>query len=70
MKEKLEKKIDEVLDYIISKPVEQITSEDFAILAGELRERRFREGNEEQNRKFAGLLSEYMANSPFGNAHV
>lgn len=68
MKEKLESKIGEVLDYIINKPVEQITTEDFAILAGELRERRFREGNEEQNRKLAGMLSSLVAPPSF-NPH-
>lgn len=70
MTEKLKAKIDEILNYIISKPVDQITPEEVAILAGELRERRFRDDNAEQNRKFAGMLSELMASSPIGAAHA
>lgn len=57
MKEKLKAKIDEVLNYIMSKPVENITNEDFAILAGELRDIRFREGDEERNKKYAETLA-------------
>lgn len=70
MKEKLENKIEEILEYIISKPVVEITNEDFAILAGELRDIRFREGNAETNKRFAGILSEYMASSASCTCHV
>ena len=51
MIEKLEHKIDEVLDYIINKPADRITPEDFAIMAGELKERRFRESSKQQRDK-------------------
>ena len=68
MEEKLEKKIDEVLDYIVSKPVEQITHEDFAIMATELKERRFRNEAAKQRDKSAELLRSFMDYSPFGNA--
>lgn len=70
MEEKLEKKIDEVLDYIMSKPVEQITHEDFAIMATELKERRFRESSKQQRDKSAELLRSFMGCSPFGNDGV
>lgn len=70
MTEKLEIKIEEVLNYIVSKPVEQITGEDFTILAGELKERRFREQNEQQRVKSAELLRQFMDVSNLNNAHV
>lgn len=56
MKEKLETKIEEVLNYIISKPVETVTHEDFAILAGELRDLRYRESENERNKKLAETM--------------
>lgn len=67
MIEKLEHKIDEVLDYIINKPADRITPEDFAIMAGELKERRFRENSKQQRDKSAELLRSFMDCSPFGN---
>lgn len=56
MKEKLEYKINEIIDYIISKPVENITREDFAILAGKLQEIKLEENQESINRKYTGML--------------
>lgn len=56
MKEKLEAKIEEVLNYIISKPVETVTHEDFNILAGELRDLRYRESENERNKKLAETM--------------
>lgn len=66
MKEKLEKKIEEVLEYIISKPVESITNEDFAILSGELKDIRFKEGEEERNKKYAETLAGLVSTSSYG----
>lgn len=60
MKEKLESKIEEVLDYIISKPVENVSHEDFAILSGELQNLRMREGEAERNKKYAETLAGFM----------
>lgn len=70
MKEKLEHKIDEVLKYIINKPADRITPEDFAIMEGELKERRFRESSKQQRDKSAELLRSFMGCSPFGNDGV
>lgn len=70
MIEKLERKIDEVLEYIINKPADRITPEDFAIMAGELKERRFRESSKQQRDKSAELLRSFMDCSPFGNDGV
>lgn len=66
MKEKLESKIEEVLNYIMSKPVESITNEDFAILSGELRDVRFREGEAERNKKYVETLAGLACSSPYG----
>lgn len=66
MKERLEEKITEILNYIISKPVEQITNEDFTILAGELRDIRYREGEAERNKKFADSMTALMSSSTLG----
>lgn len=65
MKEKLESKIEEILNYIMSKPVETITNEDFAVLAGELRDIRFREGEAERNKKYAETLAG-LVSTPYG----
>lgn len=67
MIEKLTTKIDEVLDYIISKPANEITPEEFAIMATELKERRFQENSEKQRDKSAEMLRLIMDSSPFGN---
>lgn len=66
MKEKLEAKIDEILNYIISKPVESITNEDFAILSGELRDLRFREGENERNKKWADTMAALVSAPSLG----
>ena len=67
MIEKLERKIDEVLDYITNKPTNEITPEEFAIMATELKERRFQENSEKQRDKSAEMLRLIMDSSPFGN---
>ena len=67
MIEKLENKIDEVLDYIANKPANEITPEEFAIMATELKERRFQENSEKQRDKSAEMLRLIMDSTPFGN---
>ena len=67
MIEKLENKIDEVLDYITNKPANEITPEEFAIMATELKERRFQENSEKQRDKSAEMLRLIMDSPPFGN---
>lgn len=68
MIEKLETKIDEVLEYIISKPVEEITANDFSILAGELRERRFQSVQCERNKQSFDMLNGFMASINSSNS--
>ena len=43
MKEKIENKIEKIVDYIISKPESEITRDDYEIIASEVRDIRFRE---------------------------
>lgn len=63
MKEKLEAKIEEILNYLMSKPVESITNEDYTILAGELRDIRYRESEVDRNKKFADSMAALMSTS-------
>ena len=43
MKEKLEAKINELMEHLMAKPVEEMTKEDYEIMSSELRDIRFRE---------------------------
>ena len=61
MKEKIENKIEEIIDYIISKPEDKITTDDYMILASEVRDIRFREHESVKEERMERLLS----NSPF-----
>ena len=57
MKEKIEKKIEAIVDYIISKPEEQITADDYMIIASEVRDIRFREAEEIREERMERLLA-------------
>ncbi len=61
MKEKLESKIESIVEFIINKPDNEITKEDYEILASELRDIRFREEQElqktEQRERMAKLVA-------------
>lgn len=61
MNERLEAKIDEVLEFILSKPAEKITGEQFAMMASQLTERRMREDNERQRGKNVELFRQLAA---------
>ena len=63
MKEKIEKKIEKIVDYIISKPESEITADDYMIIASEVRDIRFREAEEERQKRMEHLLA--MANPSF-----
>lgn len=66
MKERIEAKIDEILNYILEKPVKEITSEDYGILTNELHDIRFRENEQEQAKRMAGLVASAFPNVGFG----
>ena len=57
MKEKLATKIEAIVDYIISKPEDEITKDDYDILASELRDIRFREQSEANTKRMAELMA-------------
>jgi hypothetical protein len=70
MKEKIEKKIEEIIDYIISKPEEKITTDDYMILASEVRDIRFREHESVKEERMEQLLSVgFPAIGGFGKAN-
>ena len=69
MKEKIEKKIEKIVDYIISKPESEITRDDYEIIASEVRDIRFREAEEERQGKLERMLA--MAGPAFaGNGKI
>lgn len=57
MKEKLENKIDAIIDFILNKPEEKITQEDYNILTSELRDLRFRESEVDSRKRMEQLFS-------------
>ena len=57
MKEKIEKKIEAIVDYIISKPESAITQEDYMIIASEVRDIRFRELESARQERMEQLLT-------------
>lgn len=64
MKEKLENKIEAIINFIINKPEEKITQEDYNILSSELRDIRFRESQADNGKRMAELMAlAFPANS-------
>ena len=57
MEEKIESKMTEVVEYIIGKPKETITADDYMILASELKDARFRREQSEQGDRMAKLMA-------------
>lgn len=57
MKEKIEVKIESIIDYIISKPDNEITLDDYTILASEVRDIRFREADSASKARMEQLMA-------------
>ena len=57
MKEKIETKIEEIVDFIVKKPIKEVTLDDYTILNNELKDIRFRESQIGQNRRMAELMA-------------
>ena len=57
MKEKIEKKIEKIVEYIISKPESEITRDDYEIIASEVRDIRFREDEKEREARLERLMA-------------
>lgn len=68
MKEKIENKINAIVDFILNKPEEKITQEDYSILTSELRDLRFRESEVDSRKRMEQLISiVYPDYSAFGD---
>ena len=57
MEEKIENKMTEVVEYILSKPKETITADEYMILASEVKDLRFRREQAEQGDRMGKLLA-------------
>jgi len=57
MKEKIESKINEIVDYIVNKPIGDVTLDDYTILTNELKNIQCAESQEANNKRMAELLS-------------
>ncbi len=66
MEEKIQAKITGLVEYIISKPNEAMTLDDYTILAAELKDIRFRKDQEASNDRFTKLMASVVGG--FGSA--
>lgn len=57
MKEKLENKIEAIVDFIINKPENEITLDDYNVLSSELRDIRFREQQADNAKRMSELMA-------------
>ena len=57
MEDKINGKIGEIVDYIISKPVEEVTLNDYTVLHEELKDIRFRKEHEASNDRLKQLMA-------------
>ena len=57
MEDKIQAKIEEIVDYIISKPESEITRDDYEIIASEVRDIRFREDEKEREARLERLMA-------------
>ena len=63
MKEKIEKKITDIIDFIISKDVDKITYNEYRILDNKLSSMKFEEENKERNKHFAEMMASTFVGS-------
>lgn len=68
MKEKLEAKIEEVLNLILEKDAEEINPMEYGILDAKLKEIRMKEAQEESNKKYAKTMAELLASTAFSSS--
>ena len=62
MKEQIQAKIQEIVEYIIRKPVEEVTLDEYTILVNELREIQNKENQADNSKRMAELVA--MATAP------
>lgn len=63
MKDSIEAKIEDLVSYIISKPITEVTLDDYTILTNELREIRNKESQEVNGQRVAELMGLIASNS-------
>ena len=63
MKEKIQNKIEDIVDYIVSKPIEEVTLDDYTVLTNELKNIQNQEAQSDNSKRIAELLSA-MAGAP------
>ena len=63
MREKIEKKITDIIDFIISKEVDKITYNEYRILDNKLSSMKFEEESKERNKHFAEMMASTFAGS-------
>lgn len=63
MKEQINNKIVEIIKYIIDKPVEQITYNEYCILDAKLKDIQFKEDTSKNNKELQELMGKVMTNS-------
>ena len=61
MEEKITNKMTEVVEYILSKPKETITADEYMILASELKDARFRREQAEQGDRMGKLRAAVLS---------
>lgn len=67
MKERLEAKLEEVLNLILEKDAEDINPMEYGILDAKLKEIRMKEAQEESNKKYAKTMAELLASTAFSS---
>ena len=63
MKEKIEEKINEIVEHIIKKPAGEISLDDYTILTNERNEIRSREAKAENGKRMAELMANVVSGS-------
>ena len=61
MKERIESKIEEIVDYIINKPVEEVTLDDYTVLTNELKGIEYKQTQSDNSKRMAELMSTMVA---------
>ena len=69
MKDKIDSKINSILEFVLSKPESEITMSDFEILKSEQRDLRFREEQQAQQERTAQLIA-LMGTPLVGHAYT
>lgn len=65
MKERIEAKIEEIVDYIINKPVEEVTLDEYTVLTNELKGIEYKQTQSDNSKRMAELMSA-MVTTPAG----